>query len=88
MINYCKDVLLLTLIFLCGCARQPAPATYPVQVPVGISCVVEMPPDPPRNLPRLVKHADDVSRLRAALADRLLAEGYIEELKAVLAGCQ
>lgn len=74
---------------LVGCASKPVRyETVEVKVPVRVPCDVESPAQPGWVAGLVPREADVYVQMRALLADRELAKGYMGELEVALAACK
>lgn len=72
-------------LLLTGCATAP-PAR--VEIPVPVMCRVEMPASPAWATESLAPDAGIWDQVKALLAEREQAAGYIAELRAAASSCQ
>lgn len=76
---------------LVGCAttREPTINTLiqKVDVPIAVSCKVDMPVKPVYNFSKLGTDADIFDKIKALLADRKLSQGYELEMETALNSC-
>ncbi len=87
-----KFLMLLCVLFLVACTSvEKVPVSVPVEtkVPVIIPCIEHSEiPVPPNFATNLVQgHETDCELVNIVLTERAQQKKYIEELKAVLAGC-
>ncbi len=78
----------LILLLVSGCEPHIVAVTpVDVKVPIPVSCVHDVIAEPVWNIPQLKQNATAPEKLKAALADLELSQGYIGELKAELEAC-
>lgn len=74
---------------LVGCASQPVRyEPVEVKVPMRVPCDVDTPVQPAWVVGLVPREADVYVQMRALLADRELAKGYMGELEVALAACK
>jgi len=71
------------LAAMAGCQTTPQ-----VTIPVAVPCVVRVPPAPAWATDSITPTSTRFERVRALLAEREQARGYIGELVAAAASCQ
>ncbi len=80
------------VVALAGCAGQPVaepePRVVRVEVPVQVPCRVKAPAVPAWAAEGLRKEDSLEVKVRALLAERRQAKGYIRELQAAVLACQ
>lgn len=80
------------LVALAGCAGQPVaepePRVVRVEVPIPVPCRVKEPAVPAWAADGLRREDSLEVKVRALLAERRQAKGFIRELQAALASCQ
>ena len=85
-------IILVMVVALAGCAGQPVaepePRVVRVEVPVQVPCRVKAPVVPAWAAEGLRKEDSLEVKVRALLAERRQAKGYITELQAAVQACQ
>lgn len=90
MAYYINILVFLTLSFLlvaCKTAGFTPVEVVTAPVPVAVPCMEDPPPRPVWKLNE-PDARDQVTFIKQALHDALIAKGYTGELEAVLAGCE
>lgn len=82
-----KASYLAFLLLLSACTPKAIMTPVDVDIPVPVSCHVEMPPAPSWLVPAAA-NADAPSQLIAMATDLDHAHGYIAELEAAIGACQ
>jgi len=85
-----NKLILLSVLLLAACQTpQPGINTViqKVEVPVAVPCKEVIPLTPAFNFDKLVPSTDIYGQVQALTADRLLHQGYEEELLAALTAC-
>lgn len=90
-----KLLIISSIIFLSACAttkQDPAVVTViktqQVDVPIPVSCKVEIPAEPKFNFNELDTEMDIFRKVQALLADRQLSIAYEQELLMALKACK
>lgn len=80
---------LAILLFLAGCATPPVEyVPFEVKVPIPVPCAAQI-PAPPASFAAALTRANTLDdKVKAILADLQSKDGYIEQLKAAVRGCQ
>lgn len=85
-------IIVVMLVALAGCAGQPVvepePRVVRVEVPVQVPCRVKEPAVPAWAADGLRREDALEVKVRALLAERRQAKGYITELQAAITSCQ
>lgn len=85
-----NKLILLSVLLLAACQTpQPGIKTViqKVEIPVAVPCKEVIPLTPAFNFDKLVPSNDIYGQVQALSADRLLHEGYEEQLLAALTAC-
>ncbi len=85
-----SKLILLSVLLLAACqTQQPGIKTViqKVEIPVSVPCKEVIPLRPGFYFDKLVPSTDIYGQVQALSADRLLHEGYEEELLATLTAC-
>jgi len=85
-----NKIILLSVLLLAACqTQQPGIKTViqKVEIPVAVACKEPIPLTPAFNFDKLVPSTDIYGQVQALAADRLLHQGYEEELLAALTAC-
>jgi uncharacterized protein YcfL len=86
-----NSILIISFLFLVGCASTKEPAIntviQKVEVPIAVPCKAIIPVKPDFNFDKLTLEQDVFEKTRALLADRKLHLGYEGELLTSLVAC-
>jgi hypothetical protein len=86
-----NSILIISVLFLAGCATTKEPAINTViqrvEVPISVPCKATIPVKPEFNFDKLTTEQDVFEKTKALLADRKLHLGYEGELLTSLIAC-
>jgi PBP1b-binding outer membrane lipoprotein LpoB len=86
-----SSILIISILFLVGCASTKEPAIntviQKVEVPIAVPCKANIPVKPDFNFDKLTPEQDVFEKTKALLADRKLHLGYEGELLTSLVAC-
>lgn len=83
-----KYFVLAIVFLIAGCSTVKPCEPVTVNVPVAVSCVVEKPVKPVSVISMLPDDANDFDKIKALAIDYLSQAQYVNELEAVVEGCQ
>lgn len=86
-----NNILIISVLFLAGCATTQEPAIntviQKVEIPISVPCKATIPTKPDFNFDKITSDKDIFDKTKALLADRKLHLGYEGELLTSLTAC-